>query len=75
MKILLLIVLVFSLSNLNAQSGKGKYKYTDAKLSDLSKTYSAGEFHFSMGFELNWDIANKMANQNNKPKFCSSTIQ
>ena len=54
------------MANLNAQSGKGKFRYTDDKLSESNKTYSAGEFHFSMGFELNWGIANKMANQSNK---------
>lgn len=66
MKILLLSLSFCYLANLNAQSGKGKYKYTDDKLSESSKTYSAGEFHFTVGFELNWNIANKMANHSNK---------
>lgn len=66
MKILLLSLSICYLANVNAQSGKGKFRYIDEKLSENSKTYSAGEVHFMMGFELNWKIANKMDNQSNK---------
>jgi hypothetical protein len=66
MKSLILILFVFNAVNVNAQSGRGKYKYTDDELSHKSKTYSAGEYHFSLGFQLNWDFANQMANQSNK---------
>lgn len=66
MKLLLICLTILHFTNINAQTGTGKFKYVDDELSNTSKTYSAAEFHFSIGFELNWKLAYTKSNQNNK---------